>query len=138
MKTIDYKKYDGHTPGPWGSVQHNAMGMRHAISGPNQFICKVPEPGLQSCCAESDGNAALIADAPMLLEACRERDAVLETLEISYRARIRELEAKLQKHEQAETIRHNAAFKPCRQCNTPTRYKSHRTGEPMCGWCLGG
>jgi prolyl-tRNA synthetase len=34
-----------------------------------------------------------------------------------------------------ETARHNAMFRACRTCGTPTRYTSKHSGEPTCGSC---
>ena len=91
MKTIDYKKYDGHTPGPWSPANTNKPS--NMMAGDGTFFADLRFWNRGTLAV--DANRTLVADAPLLLEACRERDAVLETLEISYRARIRELEESL-------------------------------------------
>jgi len=54
---IDYKQFEGHTPGPWSARREGAFDYRIALSHIAETVCKV----------RCEANACLIAAAPELL-----------------------------------------------------------------------
>ena len=81
---IDTDRYEGHTPGPWGTknAPHN---ITHLYGGNDTKICSIQTPdsmfaktkGELKLSRECNTNARLIQDAPLLLEAYKQlRDSI--------------------------------------------------------------
>lgn len=68
---IDYDKYAGHTSGDWEAYLD---GLFYYVKGKNKDLVRI------LTCNEDRVNANLIADAPKLLVACKERDALIEEM----------------------------------------------------------
>lgn len=82
MKAIDYRKYEGHTPGRWSAGENTVAGVRHygvGIDESHKMVALTGWVGADDA-HESIANACLIADAPDLLAACRERDEEIARL----------------------------------------------------------
>ena len=69
---IDYSRYEGHTPGPWGWA-----GVTQIATGKGSYVVATvgEEKRVCSLSRETQGTAALIADAPILLARCKELEA---------------------------------------------------------------
>ncbi len=83
---MNYRKYDGHTPAPWISEMHvNAGGDKGAyypietVPGETDgYVARVYAAG-KATAGGACADAELIADAPMLLQRCKDLESLLQT-----------------------------------------------------------